>query len=528
MLKIDGKPNIKANVVANYAGHIYTMLIGVVMLPFYLQYLGAEPYGLVGFYTVVQSWLQILNMGLSPTFGREMAASRGKKDGAYDIRGLLRSLEFLFLPLAGATIVFFWTANQWISVNWLVAKRLSTSDIALCVGLMGTIVGLHWMTSLYNSGIKGSERQVWENIFRIAMASLRAIGGLILVSQISNDIRHYFLYQLALAAIELAVLHRKLYSLLPEPLKSFYGFDWGAMRRILPFALSVGYLAALWVLLTKLDKLILSKLIPLAEFGYFTIAVVVSGTILALNGPITQALLPRMVMLFSSGKNDQMLALYRKATQFTVVVVFSVTCIFAVFSQELIHAWTGNTAAAESGKYVLAFYALGNGILAVGGFQYILQFAHGKLKLHVYFTTISAAISLPAIILMTMHYGAPGAAFAWFALRLISFFIWTPIIHHIFAPGLHLKWLFQDIGPGLVATLACAFLLSHLDLWQHDLSRPSMFLTLIGLGLIVLCINVLTAREVREYLFKMLRSAHARIFRAGRRSLQHCSRKTTT
>ena len=36
----------------NYLGQAYALLIGILILPFYLGHLGAEAYGLIGFFAV--------------------------------------------------------------------------------------------------------------------------------------------------------------------------------------------------------------------------------------------------------------------------------------------------------------------------------------------------------------------------------------------------------------------------------------------------------------------------------------------
>lgn len=64
---------LKKNIIANYFGQFYIIIIGIVMVPFYLKYLGAEAYGLVGFFALMQSWMMLLDMGISPTLGREVA-----------------------------------------------------------------------------------------------------------------------------------------------------------------------------------------------------------------------------------------------------------------------------------------------------------------------------------------------------------------------------------------------------------------------------------------------------------------------
>jgi O-antigen/teichoic acid export membrane protein len=52
------------------------------MVPLYLKYMGAEAYGLIGFFSMIQVWFAILDMGLSPTVARETARYKG---GATDV-----------------------------------------------------------------------------------------------------------------------------------------------------------------------------------------------------------------------------------------------------------------------------------------------------------------------------------------------------------------------------------------------------------------------------------------------------------
>ena len=43
------------------------------MLPMYIKYMGAEAYGLVGFFSMLQAWFNLLDLRLTPTIGRETA-----------------------------------------------------------------------------------------------------------------------------------------------------------------------------------------------------------------------------------------------------------------------------------------------------------------------------------------------------------------------------------------------------------------------------------------------------------------------
>lgn len=61
------------NLIAGLANSAWSALIGLAVVPFYLEYLGIEAYGLIGFYATTQALLQLLDMGMAPTINREVA-----------------------------------------------------------------------------------------------------------------------------------------------------------------------------------------------------------------------------------------------------------------------------------------------------------------------------------------------------------------------------------------------------------------------------------------------------------------------
>lgn len=92
--------DLKKNIFANYVSQIYVTIIGIVMVPMYVKYMGAEAYGLVGFYAMLQAWFQLLDMGLTPTMARETARFNGGESEAINLRHLLRALEVIFIATA--------------------------------------------------------------------------------------------------------------------------------------------------------------------------------------------------------------------------------------------------------------------------------------------------------------------------------------------------------------------------------------------------------------------------------------------
>ena len=496
--------SIKSNSIANYISQGYTILISIAITPLYLQYLGAESYGLVGFFVLMQTWLSLLDLGIGPTLARQVAHARGQKNGFVFFKKLLKSFELIYIVLALAVIVGIYLASDWIAQIWIKADTLDLSTLIYCISLMGLMIGLHGFAGLYRSGINGMEDQVWLSAAKIVLISLRFIGALILLAFITKDIQHFFEYQLVINVFEILLFMSRFYRQLPvtENPPSLVTFDWQTIKNVAPFALGITYTAGLWILITQTDKLILSGVLSLAEFGYFSLVALVAGGITALSGPISQAIMPRMTLLLSQGKKDEMLNIYRKFSQIVSVIAFSVSLTVGLYAEPLIYAWTGDKEVAAWGSKVLIWFALGNGILALNAFQYYLQNAFGQLRLHVIGSTISALIQAPIIYYAAVNYGAEGAGITWFSFRLVWFLWWTPIVHSRFAPRFHLSWMLRDILPIVITAVVLALSIRNLVMLDLMQDRLLLFLEMLGLGFLLLTLTAFISTFIRARIFK--------------------------
>ena len=128
--------SFRASVVASYTSQIYIALVGIVLMPVYLRLMGAEAYGLVAFFTMLQAWFQLLDFGLSPTLARECARFTGGATDGITLRRLLRALEVIFLVLGCSAALGLAVGADWIASNWVKADSLPVEQIAFCVQLM--------------------------------------------------------------------------------------------------------------------------------------------------------------------------------------------------------------------------------------------------------------------------------------------------------------------------------------------------------------------------------------------------------
>ncbi|UOG92014.1 MAG: oligosaccharide flippase family protein [Candidatus Thiothrix sulfatifontis] len=438
--------NLKRNIVASYASQIYITSVGILTLPLYIKYMGAEAYGLVGFFAMLQAWFALLDLGLTPTIARETAKFRaGGYDGLY-YRQLFRALNLLFFGIAiiGGILLFF--NAEAIGNHWLKIEKLSITEVSFALQVMAISVALRWMTGLYRGVVSGSELLVWLSGFNAFIATLRFLVIFPVLWHFGATPTVFFSFQLFVAIIEYCGLFLKSRSLLPKLGKAQQiGFSIKPIKNVLQFSLGIALTSGLWVLVTQTDKLIMSKLLTLEEYGYFTLAVLVASGIMMISAPISSSIMPRMTKLYEEGKQDELIALYRKSTQLVTVIAGSIAIILAGFSETILYLWTGNKHIVETAAPILTLYAIGYGILAVSAFPYYLQYAMGKLRLHVIGSILYVAVLLPILFWATEQYGMVGAGYAWVIANITYLFGYTQIVHNKYAPNIHLSWLVKDV-----------------------------------------------------------------------------------
>lgn len=440
------------------------------MLPMYLKYMGAESYGLVGFFAMVQALFNLLDIGLAPTMARETARFQGGASTALSYRRLLRALQVIFwcTAVVGGAMLF-WLAGS-IASHWLKLQMLSINDATHAIQLMAAGVALRWVSGLYRAVISGAEQLVWLNGANAFVATVRFVGVFPILMWVGTTPNVFFAYQVMVALLEFGLFALKTRKLVPAvPPGTAIGWTvpllFKPVSAVASFSISIAFTSSLWALVTQADRLILSRLLLLADYGYFSLAVLAATVVATVGGPISSAVIPRLNRLYAAGEHTQAISLYRETTRMVGAIAFPMAAVIAYFSQDILYLWTGDKIAAEHSANTLALYALGYAVLAITSLSAHLQAASGNMRLHVVGSMLFIGIYVPLLPLLVAQYGVAGAGIAWLLVNGVYLFIWIPKIHSRFSARLHWPWLASDVALAfVVAILVVALPKTFVDL----------------------------------------------------------------
>lgn len=444
--------SLKKNVIANFLGQGWTALMGLAFVPLYIKYLGVEAYGLIGFYAVLQAWLTLFDMGITQTLNREMARFTAGVHTPQSIHDLLRSLEVISVGLAIVMCFLVWVSSNYIATYWLNAQKLSSSDIANAVALMGFVIALRFIEGIYKGALLGLQKQVAVNVVSVVIATMRYGGVVAVLAWYATSIEVFFIWQALSSIASVLVLVLLVYNILPKPSK-VPKFSKQAISEVWRFASGMLGITFLAILLTQVDKVLLSKLITLESYGYYTLAATVAGSLALIAAPTTQAIYPKMVEYVAQEKPLELANLYHQGAQLISVLIAPVAMVLIFFAKDIVYLWSGDINLATKTAPILQPLALGSFLNCLVWMPYQLQLAHGWTSFAVRVNTIAVTLLVPAIFIVTPHYGAIGAAWVWALLNTGYVTIGMHYMYKKLLPAQKWSWYWQDVIKQTIPTI---------------------------------------------------------------------------
>lgn len=492
--------SLKKNIVANYLGQAWTALMGLAFVPVYIRYLGVEAYGLVGFYAVLQACLVLLDLGITQTLGREMARYTAGQRSAPSIGTLLRSIEWVGAAAAAILCAAIWLSARWLATQWVHAQTLTIAEIENAIAMMALIIAMRLLEGLYRGGILGLQQQVLSNVLGAGLATLRWGGAAIIVVWGDPTITAFFAWQAAVSALGTLVYRITLVRALPTT-NPHTAFSFGALMEVRHFTGGMLATAALALLLTQSDKLLLSRILSLEAFGYYTLATLVSNALYQVVGPITQALYPRLTELVALDDATDLASTYHLGAQLMSVLLIPPALLMMVFGQDLLHVWTGDVNLARQVAPVLALLALGTMLNGLMGMPHMLQLAHGWSGFAARLNLIAVVVLLPLIVWVAPRYGSIGTAWVWVALNTGYIVVGIHCMHRRLLPREKWRWYWLDTALPILSAV-CIMMISQL-LHPAGLGQFAQWSWLLGSTMLAWLAAGMGASAVRQRIPKI-------------------------
>ncbi len=472
--------------------------MSLAFIPVYIKFMGIEAYGLIGIFVSLMALLSVLDMGLSSTLSRELARLFASGDTEQESRDIVRTLEYVYwsvgiLIASGLIVSAPYMARHWISTQ---AVPIQTVQQALMI--MGLVVAFQWPASFYDGGLMGLQRQVLLNGVRGVMATIQHAGAVLVLWLVSPSILAYFTWQIIVSMVQTVLLARSVWTSLPAASgKSSFRID--LMKKNLRFAMGLTSISILSVVLTQTDKIILSKLLTLTAFGYYTLAFNLANSLSQLVLPILLALFPRLSQLaLHKEREADIAALYHSGCQLVSTIVLPAAFVVTFFSENIMLLWVHDQAIAQHTHLLLSLLIAGSTLNSLMLLPLTLQLSYGWTKLSFFKNIVAVILYIPLLLWLVSRAGAIGAAVVWILLNAGYFLMEIPIMHTRLLKNEMWRWYFKDVGVPVLIVASVAGL-SRILLPQ-DGSSLFIFGWIVVTGLSALFFTAMTFPFTYEWL----------------------------
>jgi len=448
---------LKQNILANFLGKSWSILMGLAFIPLYIKFLGIEVYGLIGIFVTLQVTVQLLEFGLSATMNREMARYSVRPELSEEACDLARTLEIVYWIVGIAIGVGICCIAPWIASNWVRVENLPRNLVQQAIGMMGVTIAIQWPFCLYSGGLTGLEKQVLLNTIIAFFGTMRGLGAVLVLWLIAPNPTVFFSWQIFIGIIQVIAMMFFFWRSMPVRLRLPH-FNVKALQGVWRFTVGMGATGIVTFFLSQLDKVVLSKVLSLTLFGYYILAKQLDTATQMSSSAIFTAFMPRFSALIAQKQESALRKLYHQGCQLISLVVLPASAIIAFFSFDLVSIWMGNDNIARMISPIVSILVFGSALNSMLGLPYDLTVAYGWASFGFYQNLISSILLVPLMIILAIRFGGMGAAMIWLILHIGYLLVSAPIIHFRILRGELRQWYLIDVGrPFVISSIIVGF-----------------------------------------------------------------------
>lgn len=486
------------NLLASISYSAWSAIASLAAVPLLIRFMGVEAYGLIGLYTSAQGVLFLLDMGLAPAVNREVA--RNSARGAYlDSAQILRTLAPVYVVTALVIAAGFFMFAPAIAGLWLNVEKLSLDTVIHSLVLIGLMIACRWPASLYQNALIGAGRLTITSGIGILTVTLANAGGVFVVAFLSPSPETYFLWQLICMLLHTYLMRRFCWSVIGHFNEA--SKDFGIFKDIWKFSAGMAGVSLTAVLLMQLDKIFLSRMLPLEDLGHYAVASLVASGLYIILTPTFNTIFPLFSRLIVEQRTEELRRTYCRGTRILVCALFPSALGLVFFSRELLVVWTGDVPLAVVTAPVLSLLLLGTALNGAMHLPYALQLASGASWVPLVINLCLLMLFVPLLIVFTNRFGLTGGAAAWMSLNILYLFAGSIFTHRLLLRGIELRWLLIDVLTPLMLSGVTLYLAKNIvhEMVSNDLVRLALG-AILSLLVIALNFAALLPQESKTFL----------------------------
>jgi O-antigen/teichoic acid export membrane protein len=435
------------NLIYNVAGQGVVLLLSLIAARFIFRRLGDDTFGIIFFNLVLVAVLtNALELGVLATIVREVSSHFDSQPGY--IRALIGTASTLYWSAGLLVVAVIWVTAPLLVTHWINLKTLDPNTAATTLRILSATALVALPKGLYTSLFRGRQLMGWNNAIDVGTSAVQQTGILVLLLAGGRVymVAGWIAASAILGALAYVVVAARLFSwrsLVPS-------FSMEVVRRNVAFTSRTMTTSILSLVHVQAAQVIVSKLLPIAEFGLYGFASSTVNRATIVSGATAQAAFPSFSNLFRSGDRAALLTQYRKVQD---MLCYGTVPLFAgvIFAALPVYGYLFNAPAARLLLVPTAWLCLGYYMSGTVSVPYMFSLAVGRPDITMKTTLLALIFVLPVTVGLIYFFGLPGAGFSWVFYHV---FVYAYMVRRISAECLSIPprdWYFH-----VAKVMACA------------------------------------------------------------------------
>lgn len=435
---------VNKNFYANAIGPISINIINILAIPMYLKYAGSEAYGLIGLFASMQAFITFFFNGLGTAFNREISKLYSLKDKGKDIANLIATLTRTYFLVSLFIMCVLIIASVVAAQVWITNSSLSIYIVTMSLTILSISMFFSMFTSFYINGLLGIQSHIIVNILSISHSLIRAIFGIAILIIFNGNIILFFT-AFGFASFFNMLLCRYFFLKNINLDKNIEGkFVKEIFKNNIRLTSSIAAIGLTAMIITQMDKILLSGMLSLDQFGLYVIAGTFGIAILHLSSSIYNTFFPRLVQLYSNNRMNEYNVNFRLSCKLVSIIVWPISFGIILFGNELLYFWLGDLQMVNSIYYLVCFITIGCALNGVLSMIYMITIVHGNPKIFLYQNIIIIFLMPFLLFFLVKQYGVIGASVSWMLINLFSFIV-MPFLTNSYVAKVNIRaWFLND------------------------------------------------------------------------------------
>jgi len=498
---------LSKNIIYNLFGQGLLLVLGFVAVRYIFRQLGEDALGIIYFTAMMNAVLcAVLEMGICSTTVREVSG-HFESDPNY-IQELIRTFSLFYwgaYVLLGLAIYFLAPV---LVEKWINLKTMDSATAIYVLRILGIASLVALPKSFYVSLLRGLQRMEFNNFIDVATSGFQQFGTTLILALGGNllHVVYWFsaCYILSIFTFFTASAHFfPMQALAP-------GYFSPVVKRNFSFASKMMSISIIASIHTQVDKLMISKLLPISAVGYYGVAYGSVSKGALLTGAISQAAFPSFSAMSKAGDRSRLMSQYRKLQDllcYGIVPIFAAIpfALLPLFSY-ILNPGTARLLLLPTTLLCVGFYM--NGTLNI---PYVFSLAVGKPEIAARLNFYALFVVLPVTALLIYFFGLVGAGLSWVFYHIFAYSYGVPRMCRECMEIPVWKWYFHVFKIFVLVGLTYGVAWFSLDIIS-DYSILSLTTAYVGATILFLtgsCFMI--GEELRETLFSHLQALKAKI-----------------